>query len=162
MAREGRRDPRVLVGPVPDGDTDAAIDGHTRTDDSVVVGLLLLEELRSRGEGHADVELGDRHLDALRSELCPVGREALRKLADDKVALEANTIERNAGGLEALDEIEHCSGLGARAFNVVVVDVELRVGVGCPSGVQSNLNVLSAEGVVEHIGTPSSIIVERL
>lgn len=76
LSREGRRDPRILVGPVPNSDTDTARDGHTRRDDGVVVGLLLGEQGGCRGERHADVELRDGHLEAESGETLPVGREA--------------------------------------------------------------------------------------
>ena len=163
LAGEGARDPRVLVGPVPDGDTDAAVDGHARRDDAVVVRLLLREERRRRGERHADVELGDCDLDALRRERRKVLLQAGRgELADDEVALEAYTIERHVRGLEALDKVQHRRRLRARLLDVVVVDIELRVRVRASRGVQGDLDVVGAEGVVEHVSAPGTVIVEGL
>ena len=55
-----------LVGVVPDSDADAALDVHAHLNDALVVLLLLREVRLAGGRRHADVELGDRDLDAER------------------------------------------------------------------------------------------------
>ena len=123
----------------------------------------MVEEGLRGGEGHADVELRDRDLDALRGERREVRLEAGRgELADDEVALEADTIERDVCGLEALDEVQHRCRLCARLLDVVVVDVQLRVGVGCPRCFERNRDVARVEGVEEDVLAPGTIVVERL
>ena len=108
MAGEGLRDPRVLVGPVPNGDPDATGDGHTRRDDGGVVGLLLGEQGRRRRERHADVEFRDGDLEAKRGELLHALDERCRDLADDEVALEADAVNRDALLLQRRHEVLQC------------------------------------------------------
>lgn len=107
LAREGLRDPRVLVGPVPDGDANAAGQRLARGDDGLVVRLLLLEQRRSGGEGHADVELRDGDLDAERGERGKVLLDVAGQGADDEVALDADAVDGDAPLLEVLDEVQH-------------------------------------------------------
>ena len=47
-------------------------------------------------------------------------------------------------------------------LDVVVVDVELGGGVGGPGGLQRRSDVASAEGVVEDVAAPGTVIVEGL
>ena len=75
------------------------------------------------------------------------------------MALEADTIDGHAGGLERLDKVEQGCCLGAGVLDVVLVDVDLGARVCCASGVESNLDVVRAEGIVEDVTTPSTIIV---
>lgn len=162
LTRERLGNPRVLVRPVPDGDTDAPSDTLARLDHRRVVGLLLLEQRRRRRELHADVELGEGDLHTRGGETLEVGLQARGQLADDEVALEADAVERDVLRLERLDEVEHRGGLRARPLDVVVVDVELRVGVGGPRSVERDLDVGRAERVVEDIRTPGAVVVEGL
>ena len=162
LAREGVRHPRVLVGEVPDGNANAGRDGIARRNDVLEVGLLLREQRRGSGERHADVELGDGDLDAGRGERLELRLEVRRDLADDEVALEADTVEWDACGLERLDEVEQRGRLGAGVLNIILVDVELGGGVGSARGLESNADVGLAEGVVEDIRAPCAVIVEGL
>lgn len=106
MTREGVRHPRVLVCPVPQGNSDASIDGLACRDHIAVVGLLLGELRLSGGEGHTNVELGDGDLDARGGERFELLLEVSRHLADDEVALEADAVQGHVGGLERLDEVQ--------------------------------------------------------
>lgn len=78
------------------------------------------------------------------------------------MALEADTVERHVLLLEARNEVEHRGRLRARAFDVVVVDVEFGVRVRGPGRVQRNLDVTLAERVEENVGTPGAVVVEGL
>jgi hypothetical protein len=40
------------------------------------------------------------------------------------VALDADAVDRCAGGFERLDEVDHCGGLAACGVDVVVVDLD--------------------------------------
>ena len=162
LSAEGVGHPRVLVGPVPNGDADASLDVLARRDDGLVVLLLLRKQGSRRREGHADIELGDGDLDAKSGERLEVGLERGGDLADDEVALEADTIDGSVCGLERLDEVEHGGGLGALLLDVVVVDVELGSGIGGACGLQGSRDVGGAESVVEDIAAPGTIIVEGL
>ena len=159
LAREGVWHPRVLVGPVPNGDTNARGNGVASRDDVLEVSLLLGEQRGGGGEGHADIELGDGDLDAGGGERLELRLEIRRDLADNEVALEADTVERNARGLERLDEVEQGGCLRAGVLDVVFVDVDLGARVCCASGVEGDLDVVRAEGIVEDVATPGTIIV---
>ena len=180
LAREGAGDPRVLsktasdatykhcgshtylVGEVPDGDTNTALDVHTRLHDALVVLLLLREVRLAGGRRHADVELGDRDLDAERGELLQHRLERRRHLPDDEVALEADTVDRHALLLQRLDEVEHRGRLCAGLLDVVVVDVQLRVRVRRAGGLKCDGDVGRVEGVVEDVRPPGTVVVEWL
>ena len=75
--------------------------------------------------------------------------------------MQTNTIKRHVGSLELLDEIEHRGQLRPGIFDIVVVDVELRIRVCGAGGIERDLNVLCAEGVVEDVRAPGTVIVER-
>jgi len=64
LASESRRDPRVSVVEVPDGNTDAAVDFNARGDRAVVVGDLLGLGGRGGWECETDVKFGDDDVDA--------------------------------------------------------------------------------------------------
>ena len=168
---EGRRSVRQshiprstthLIREVPDGHTDASCDGVALRGHRLVVRFLLVKERSRRREGHADVELGDSNFNAESSELRQHGRKARRDLADDEVALEADTVDRHALLLERLDEVEHRGRLRARLLDVVVVDVQLRVRVRRASRVERDLDEARAERVVEDVLAPGTVVVERL
>ena len=106
------------------------------------------------GNGYLDTRRGER-----RKVLLQAGRG---ELADNEVALEAYTIERDVVRLEAVHEVEHRGGLRTGLLDVIVVDVELRIRVRSPGSIQGNRDEVSTKGIVENIGAPSSIIVERL
>ena len=162
LSAEGVGHPRVLVGEVPDSHANAGRDGIARRNDVLEVGLLLREQRRGGGERHADVELGDGDLDTGRGERLELRLQVRWDLADDEVALEADTVEWDACRLERLDEVEQRGRLGAGVLNVVLVDVELGGRVGGARGLESDADVGLAEGVVEDVRTPCAVIVEGL
>ena len=88
--------------------------------------------------------------------------ERRRDLAHDEVALEADTVERDALGLERLDEVKERGRLRAGVLDVVLVDVELGVGVGSPGGLERDADVGGTKSVVEDIRAPGTVIVEGL
>ena len=162
LTGEGLGNPRVLVCPVPNGDSYATSDTLAGAYDSCVVRLLLLEQSGRRRKLHANVELCNGNLDTSGGKALKILLDSGWELADNKVALEANAVERDILRLEGFNEVEHCGRLRAGALDVVVVDVEFRTRIRSTRSVESNLDVGSAEGVVENIGTPSTIIIERL
>lgn len=141
LARECARNPRVLIRPVPHCDANTAFDSHAGRDDVLVVRLLLLEKCGRRWEGHTDIELGDGDLKAESSELLHDGLQAGGDLTDDEVALEANTVKRDAVRFERCHEVEQSGRLGASVLDVVLVDVELGVGVCRPRCLKANADV---------------------
>jgi hypothetical protein len=159
LSRESTWNPRVLVSPVPDGDSNTILHCLARGDDSLVVCLLLGEQRSSGWQGHTDVELGDSDLDTKRGESVHVLLQARAGwcAADDEVALETYTVERYVCRLERLDEVLHRGRLSTGIFDVIVVDVQLRVRVGLTGGLESDLDVGCAEGVVEDVRAPSSL-----
>ena len=123
---------------------------------------LLSEKSRRRGQGLADIQLSDGDLDAEGSERLKVLLERRGHFADDEVALEADAVDGDVLGLEALDEVEHGGGLCAGGLDIVVVDVELGGRVGGAGGFESEGDEGGAEGVVEDVTAPCSVIVEWL
>ena len=112
LARERARHPRVLVGEVPNGDAHTLLDVHARLHDRLEVLLLLRERGLRRRRRRADVELRDRDLEPERGELLEDRLERRRDLADDEVALEADTVDGHSVGDELLHKVEHCGRLG--------------------------------------------------
>ena len=99
-----------LISEVPDRNAHTPRHGVARPDDGRVVRLLLRE---ARGGGRerreADVELGDRDLDAERGELLHVLLQRRGHAADGEVALDPDAVDGYAGRLERLDEVlERC------------------------------------------------------
>ena len=74
--------------------------------------------------------------------------------------METDPVDGNVLGFESFDEGLHGGGFGTGAFDVVVVDVEFGSGVGGASGLESDGDVACAEGVVEDVGPPCSVVVE--
>lgn len=59
MAREGVGNPRVLVGEIPDGDTNTFVNSQAGVGDGGVIGSLLLQSRVGVRQGaEADIELG--------------------------------------------------------------------------------------------------------
>lgn len=102
--------PTHLISEVPHRDANTPAHGVTRPHDSLVVSLLLLEARLGRWERReADVELGNRDLDAERGELLYVLLQRGGDLANDEVALDADAVDGHPGCLEGLDEVlERC------------------------------------------------------
>lgn len=78
----------------------------------------MVEQGLGRREGHADVELRDGDLEAKGCDLGHDGRHGGGDFTDDEVALEPDTVEGNAGGLERLDEVDHCRRLRTSIFYI--------------------------------------------
>ena len=151
-----------LVSVVPNSDTNASIDAHACLDHCLVVLLLLRQERIRRRKRHADIELSDCDLQSQSGELLHDGRQPGRNRADDEVALEADTVNWHTVGDELLHEVEHRGDVRARVLDVVVVDVQLRGRVGGARSLEGDRDVARAERVVEDVGTPGSVNVERL
>lgn len=162
MAGEGLWNPRVLVGVIPDGNTNASLDVLASSDDCLVILLLLREEGRRSRKGHPDVELGDSHLDTESGESFDVLLDVTRKSADNEVTLETDTIEGNVGSLELLDEVLESGRFGTGTLDVVIVDVEFGIRVGLSGCLEGDRDVVCAEGVVEDVCTEGTVIVEGL
>lgn len=162
MAGERARYPRVFVRIVPDRDTDASRDGVASSNDVLIVRLLLCEKRVGLGEGHADVELRDGYFDAEGRESLELGLQTGGDLPNDEMALEANTVDGYAIGLEGLHEVQHRGSLRACVLEVVLVDVQLGIGVCGTSGLEGSSDVGGAERVVEDVGPPGAIVGERL
>ena len=162
MARESLGHPRVLVGVIPNGNTNTSLDVLAGSDDCLVILLLLSEEGRCSREGHPDVKLSDSHFDAKSSEGFDVLLDVAWQSANDEVTLETDTVDRGVSGLELLDEVLESSRLGSRPFDVVIVNVELGVRVGLSSCLEGDGNVICPEGVVEYICAEGTIVVEGL
>jgi len=118
------RNPTNLVGPVPDSDTDASLDGLASRDDGLIILLLLCKRRRVGRSRHANVQLGDSDVDAELGERLDVLLDGSRHCADNEMALNTNTIDRGVFGLEALHEVEHSCRLVAKTFDIVVIDLE--------------------------------------
>lgn len=123
---EGVGHPAVLVRDSPDGHTHAALDVKAGSDDVGKVVTLGLESRLGGGDrGMADVELSVGDLDVEGSEALEDSGEVSARggLADDEVALEADTVDGGTGILDNLDELKGALRLGTIALEVVVVVV---------------------------------------
>lgn len=78
------------------------------------------------------------------------------------MSLRADSINRDAAGPESADECEECVDLAAGPVEVVVVDVELRVRVGCARGPESDVDKVLAEHSVEDRLPEATIFFEHL
>lgn len=147
LAGEGAGDPGVEIGEVPHGDADAVGDGEAGGDGVDVVGGLLLVARGGGREGReADVELGVGDLDAEGGEALEVGRLGCEVggRAYDVMGLETNTVNLDATGLEGLDDVLCCGGLGSRVLNVVVIVVQLDIGIVQNYSLERDGNVLGS------------------
>ena len=78
------------------------------------------------------------------------------------MGLHADTVDGDALRLQALDQVLVCGRLGTRTLDVVVVDVQLREGIGGARSTECDGDVFFSQGVVEDVAAESTIIVERL
>lgn len=120
--REDSRNPRILVGEVPDRDSHALLDLVASIDGVFVVGRLLLLVLVGLWVVGADVEFGDGEFDPKVGEslhVCDLvcGR---RSRAHDHVSLGADAIDLHAVGLDELDDIQGCGCFGSWRFDGAV------------------------------------------
>jgi len=123
LTLEPTRNPRVLVGVIPDRHPNASADVLAGPNDSLVILLLLLELRGCDGEVHADIELSDRDVDTEVSEALEVLLDGGGELADDEMALGTNTIDGDSTLQHVLDEVVVSIGLGGEALQVVVVEL---------------------------------------
>lgn len=123
---------------------------------------MLVQLVRSHRQGHPDVQLRDRDVQPERSELLDVLLDRARDGAHDQVRLHPDAVERHALGEQRLGEREHSAGFGARALDVVVVDVQLGAGVGGTRGAEGDVDECAADGVVEHGRPEGAVLVEGL
>lgn len=177
---EGVGHPAVLVRDSPDGHTHAALDVKAGSDHVGKVVTLGLESGLGGGDrGVADVELSVGDLDVESSEALQDSGEVSARggLADDKVTLEADTVDGGTGVLDDLNELKGALCLGTVALEVVVVvvpeelDVEqdqrgnnLQPGIGIrlAGGVERDGKVVSAESLVEDAIPPVTIVTNGL
>ena len=76
------------------------------------------------------------------------------------MGLEANTIDLDALGFYAFDDILGSCSFGAWALNVVVVIIEFGTWICCGSGSKCNGDVLWADDIVENVGPVRSVIIK--
>lgn len=112
-----------LIGPVPDGDTNAGGNILASLNDGPIVLLLLLELLLSGRQLHADIKLSDSNLNTEAGELAEVLLDCCGNAAYDEMALYTNTVDGDMLFLERLHEVVHAIGFSAEAFDVVIVDL---------------------------------------
>jgi len=85
-----------LVSVIPDSSSNAALDVVARSDDILIVSLLLSEKSSRGRKRHSDVEFGDGNFETESSELFQDALEARWHFSDDEVALEADAVEGGA------------------------------------------------------------------
>lgn len=160
LTRERRRNPGVLVGVIPNSNTNASLNSLASRDDCLIILLLLSKERRGGRKRHPNIEFGDSNLNAERSERAEVRLEVLGDFSNDEVALKTDTVNGNVRALKGFNEVLHSSGFGTCALNVVVVDVELGAGIGGACSLEGDGDVAGAEGIVEYVSAPCSVVVE--
>jgi hypothetical protein len=118
-AREDAGDPRIFIGEVPNGYTDAFLDLVAGSDSGGVVFRLLFIVLACFGVFGADVELGDCDFEAKGGECLHVRDLVFERRAgsNNQVILESNAINLDAVGLHQLDDVLGCGRLGAGRFD---------------------------------------------
>lgn len=162
IPRERIRHPRVLIRPIPDSNTNAALRINTSPDNTRIVRLLLLQiRIRSRGL-HAHVHLGVSNLDSQRR----VRLERTGKVfqawgvADGEVALETDPVDLGVVGFDQFDDVLGGGCFGAAEFDAVVVVVQFHgwvCGSGCGEG---DGDVGFADGFVENVVAVGTVFVE--
>lgn len=79
--------------------------------------------MRRTRQSHPDVQFGNGYLDPQCRELFKVLDKGTGNLANDQMSLDTNTVNRNAGGFEGLDKIDHRGGFGSSPLDVVVINL---------------------------------------
>src|SRR5579872_1186636 len=150
-AGEGPWDPGVGVADAPLRHADTAGDLQAIVRHGGVVGGLLVQVRGGGRQLDTVIELGYRHVHAQGGETLNVGQHVRGHLAQDEVALEAHAADRHPLGKQRLHQVVHGVALGVPAFDVVIVDVELGIGIGGVRGSQRVGDVAAAHRLVEHV-----------
>src|SRR5690606_35229578 len=161
FTREGVGHPGALVVDTPDGDTDAAGHREAGVDHGLVVAGLLLELVLVGRHLHADVQLGDGHVQAEVSEPLDVLLERGRHLADDQVGLDTDTVDRHTVAEQVDHQVVEAVALSVDAFDVVVVDVQLGVGVDLVRLAERVGDVVATHAAVPDRVAERTVLVER-
>lgn len=115
------RNPRVLVGKLPEGNSYTSLDIQAGFCDIFIVICLLSELLWGFWELHADIKFGNGNVDfKLIGPDSPDLLHGVWEFSDNQVSLSTNTIDWNALGFEFADELGDGSSLGADTFKVVL------------------------------------------
>ena len=107
-----------------------------------------------------DVELSDSNIKPGCSKALQLRRDAA-DLANDQVSLRADAIDGDTARLEASNERDERVDFPTGTIEVVIVDVELRIGVCGASSLESDVDKGLAKEVVKHGGAEGTIIVEN-
>jgi hypothetical protein len=75
------------------------------------------------------------------------------------MALQTDAVEGSVGALERADEVEHRCQLPALVFDVVIVDIELRIRISRTSGLEGKGDVVFPEDVVEDVRAPGTVVI---
>ena len=145
--------PRILVANTPHGNTDTVLDIRTSTHRSLVI-------TRART---LNIQLGDRALAGSRAK--QLQRSGVIGDGPDaaEVGLGADAVDGDASSNPLLDLGRHGLGLAVGGgIEVVVVDVEFRLGVGGARGFEGGLDEALAEDVVEDGFAEGAVFVEDL
>lgn len=164
LTRKHIRDPTVRVVEIPDSSTHAPLNGNAGSDGVLVVNALLCQVGGVGWQIQTDVKLGLSDLDTGSDEVIQILDLVLARGrgANDQMCLCTNTVNLDVLLLETTDKLLHSLGLIAARLEVVVVDVELRVGVNLGGGLEGELKVVLADDVVEDGLAEGAIIVEGL
>src|SRR6185437_3138046 len=160
-AGEGPWDPGIGVADAPLRHPDAAGDLQAVAHHGGVVGGLLVQVRGSGRQLDAVIELGYRDVDAQGGEPLHVGQHRGGHLAQDEVALKAHAVDWHSLGEQRLHQAVHGVALGVLALDAVIVDVQLRAGVGGVRGAQRVGDVPAAHRPVEHVADVAAVAVER-
>ena len=157
------RHPRVLIRPIPNRNTHAALRISTSPDKTRIIRLLLLQiRILSRGL-HAHIQLGVCNLNIQRR----VGLERAgqifpaRGVADGEVALQTDAVDLGVVGFDQFDDVLGGGCFGAAEFDAVVVVVQFHGRVcGGGGGGEGDGDVGFADGFVEDVVAVGAVFVE--
>ena len=131
----------------------------------VLVASTLQGKVVGGGRGlEADIELGQGDLDTELGEAAD-GVDVLVESGEalgDQVGLQADAIDPNAFLAQGLDNVLGRHSLGAGGLQVVVIVVQLGLGVDLGGGLEGQLDVVRAEGVVEDGLAVGAVVVQGL
>lgn len=164
LTGEDSGNPGVLVGPLPESDTNASLDGKAVLSDGLVIGSLLGELFGSDGQWHTDIELSnsDINLEVIGPGLPGLAHAGTIELAEDEVTLGTDAVDWDTLLLELADEGSDSLGLWSITLKVVVGDVELGLWISLVSPSESPLNEVFSESTGENGIPESTILIEYL
>lgn len=177
--------PRVLVSPLPESDTNASLNGKAVLGDGLVVSGLLGELLLSSWHWDTDIQLsnGNVNLEVIRPGLPGLAHSRSVEVAEDEVTLGTDTVDWDTLGLELADKSSDGSGLWSITLEVVlyktmleivhyeyitlrrgtyVGDVELGLWIGLMSPSEGPLNEVLSESTGEDGVSEGTILIEDL